>query len=81
MALKEFLDCDDSGNSYRGRIQTLDATGNLVYCDDPEELVVLVGVEGMVAVRAGKRTLIARGDRLEEIKSIVQSMRDQVSEE
>ncbi len=81
LALKEFLDCDDSGNSYRGRIQTLDATGNLVYCDDPEELVVLVGVEGMVAVRAGKRTLIAREDRLEEIKSIVQSMRDQVSEE
>ncbi len=77
LALKEFLESDDSGNAYRGRIQTLDATGNLVYCEDPEELVVLVGVEGMVAVRAGKRTLIARQDRLEEIKSIVQSMQDQ----
>ena len=77
MALKEFLPSDDFGNSYRGRLQTLDATGNLVYCEDPNEMVVLVGVEGLVAVRAGNRTLIVREDRLEEIKSIVQSMRDE----
>ena len=74
MALKEFLPRDNSGNSYRGGLETLDSTGNLVYCEDPDELVVLVGVEGLVAVRAGNRTLIAREDRVEEIKSIVQSM-------
>ena len=74
MALKEFLPRDDSGNSFRGRLETLDSTGNLVYCEDPDELVVMVGVEGLVAVRAGNRTLIAREDRVEEIKSIVQAM-------
>ena len=47
-----------------------------MYCEDPEELVVLVGVENLVAVRSGNRTLIAREDRLEEIKSIVQSVQE-----
>lgn len=76
MALREFLQQDDSGNFLRGRLETLDSSNNLVYCEDPEELVVLVGVENLVAVRSGNRTLIAREDRLEEIKSIVQSVQE-----
>ena len=71
LALLPFLDEDRDGNACRGRVRTLDARGNLIYCDDPAETVVVVGVEGLVAVRAGDRTLIVPRDRLEEIKSVV----------
>ena len=71
LALLPFLDEDTDGNACRGRIRTLDARRNLIYCDDPSETVVVVGVEGLVAVRAGDRTLIVPRNRLEEIKSVV----------
>ncbi len=75
-ALREFLPQDKHGNCYRGQLFTLDAHGNLVFCDDPEETVLFVGVEDLVAVRAGQRTLIAHKDRTEEIKRIIKSMED-----
>ena len=63
LALLPFLDEDTDGNACRGRVRTLDARGNLIYCDDPAETVVVVGVEGLVAVRSGDRTLIVPRDR------------------
>ena len=71
LALLPFLDEDSDGNACRGRVRTLDARRNLIYSDDPEETVVVVGVEGLVAVRAGDRTLIVPRNRLEEIKPVV----------
>ena len=71
LALLPFLDEDTDGNACRGRVRTLDARRNLIYCDDPAETVVVVGVEGLVAVRSGDRTLIVPRNRVEEIKSVV----------
>jgi mannose-1-phosphate guanylyltransferase len=73
-ALMDYLPRDAAGNCSHGELITMDASGNLVFCEDADETVMLVGVDELVAVRAGNKTLIARKDRTEEIKQLVQSM-------
>jgi mannose-1-phosphate guanylyltransferase len=77
-ALREFLPADGDGNAFRGRIVTSGAAGNLVFCEDPDEKVMLVGIQDVVVVRAGKRTLVVHRDRTEEIKGLVQGDPDEI---
>lgn len=74
LALADFLDRDGDDNCCRGQVLTLDAAGNIVFCEDRSDLVMLVGVDDLVVVRAGARTLIARKDRVEEIRKLVQNL-------
>jgi mannose-1-phosphate guanylyltransferase len=73
-ALKGYLPKDETGNYFRGKTLTLDATENLVFCEDPEDTMVLIGVKDLVVVRAGPFTLITHKDRAEDLKKIVQAM-------
>ena len=75
LALQEFLPRDAAGNAYRGKLQTLEAEGNLVFCDDDDEVVALVGVKDLVVVRAGKTTLVVPKERAEEVKRLVQRLK------
>jgi mannose-1-phosphate guanylyltransferase len=70
LALEPFLASQD-GNAHRGRVADLDAQDNIVFCESDQELVSLVGVEKLVVVRSGNRTLVAHRDRLEEVKKLV----------
>lgn len=74
LALEEFLAEDGRGNRYRGQVTTLNATGNLVFNDDPEELVALVGVRDLVVVRAGSRTLVVDRSHCEDVKELVRAL-------
>ena len=74
LALKTCLPSDEAGNCCRGQALTLDSTGNLVFCEDPDETIMLVGVEDLVIVRAMGRTLITHKDRTEDIKKLVEGM-------
>jgi len=71
LALRDFLPCDGEGNHFRGRVHTHDSSGNIVFSDDPNETLMLVGVDDLVAVRAGGKTLIADKSRIEDIKKVV----------
>lgn len=71
LALKDFLPCDGEGNYFRGIVHTYDSSGNIVFSDDPNETLMLVGVDDLVAVRAGGKTLIADKSRIEDIKKVV----------
>lgn len=73
-ALAAHLDEDEDGNVHRGALRTLDARGNIVFCDDKDEQVALVGVSDLVVVRAGRRTLIVPKARAEEIKRLVDTL-------
>ena len=69
-AMQTLLPLDAQGNAFRGNVKTLDSSGNLVFCETPDETVTLIGVEDLVVVRAGNRTLVARKsdvDRLREL--------------
>jgi mannose-1-phosphate guanylyltransferase len=74
LALADFLDRDQDDNCCRGQVLTLDAAGNIVFCENREDLVMMLGVDDLVVVRAGARTLIARKDRVEEIRKLVQNL-------
>jgi mannose-1-phosphate guanylyltransferase len=71
LALEEFFDPDERGNRGRGSLALLDADGNMVMTEDPEELIALVGVSNLIVVRAGRRTLIVDRSRAEEVKELV----------
>lgn len=71
LALEGDLEEVGAGNRSRGETHAQSAEDNLVFCQDPEEVVGLVGVRYLVVVRAGKRTLVAHKDRLEELKTLV----------
>lgn len=75
LALKDFLPEDQAGNCCRGETLALDATGNVIFCEDPHETMVLIGVDDLVVVRSGPMTLITRKDRVEELKEAVGALR------
>jgi mannose-1-phosphate guanylyltransferase len=76
LALDEFLEDDGKDNRHRGRLATLDASGNLVFAEDADELVALLGVRHLLVLRAGKRTLVADRTRAEDIKELVRLLEE-----
>jgi mannose-1-phosphate guanylyltransferase len=74
LAVQDFLPPDEDGNRCRGFVRVLDAGDNLVFCEQPEETLAMVGVRDLVVVRAGSRTLIAPKDRLEDVKRLVEAL-------
>ncbi|MEA2063659.1 MAG: sugar phosphate nucleotidyltransferase [Gemmatimonadota bacterium] len=74
LAMEDYLTKDGSGNAARGRVEALDSSGNLVFCENETETVALVDVEGLVVVRAGDRTLIVPREKAERIKELVKRL-------
>jgi mannose-1-phosphate guanylyltransferase len=52
----------------------LDTQGALLYSNNPEDLIVTIGLEDTVVVRDGKVTLIVKKDRTQEIKAVLKSL-------
>ncbi len=68
-ALWEVQDRDDSGNAFGGDVLSLDSANNLVRAES--RLVALVGIEDLVVVETKDAVLIARKDKVQDVKSIV----------
>jgi len=79
VALGEHLPADRFGNRRHVRLHVLDAEDNLVFAQDPDETVALVGVRDLVVVRAGRRTLVVPRDRAEEVKVLVEGLGDETA--
>lgn len=73
LALEAFIEKDTQGNACRGRVRVLDARYNLVFSEDPDETIALIGVSDLIIVRSGKKTLIVPRKRAEELKKLVES--------
>lgn len=80
-ALAELLPADADGNRRLGGTQlaALDSHGNLVY-GASGELTALVGVSNLVVVRAGDAVLVCDKERTEEVKELVERLRDSAPE-
>jgi mannose-1-phosphate guanylyltransferase len=76
LSVSNYLPKDDTGNCCRGKAFMLDASDNVVFCEDPEETVMLIGVKDLVVVRAAGGMLIVPKDRTEEIKKLVEEMEE-----
>jgi len=71
LSLKDHLKRDGANNCYRGKIIPMDAHENLIFCENPSDTVMLIGVQDLVIVRAGSKILITHKDRTEDIKELV----------
>ncbi len=68
-ALHEVTPGDADGNVTWGRVVALDARGNLVHAPQ-QEVVALLGVEGLAVVRAGDVLLVAALDKSQDIRGL-----------
>jgi mannose-1-phosphate guanylyltransferase len=71
-ALAPFLESDAQGNLSRGRLAAYQSRNNLLFNEDDEEQVALLGVQDLIIVRAGKKTLVVAKDRAEEVKQLLE---------
>jgi mannose-1-phosphate guanylyltransferase len=74
-ALANLLKRDEKGNAVFGDVISRDTQGSILISDDGG-LVATLGVADLVVVHAGKATLVASKDRLDQLKSLVESLAD-----
>lgn len=72
-ALATLLERDGAGNAVQGHVVARDTRDSIVISDD-EGIVATLGVDDLVVVHSGKATLVARKDRLDDLKALVESL-------
>ncbi|MCL2348623.1 MAG: sugar phosphate nucleotidyltransferase [Planctomycetaceae bacterium] len=66
---------DASGNlADRCRLIAVDASHNIVRCDDPDQWIALVGVENLIVVQTKQGTLIAHKGDEEKVRQVMEKM-------
>lgn len=73
-AVAQYLPQDNAGNRLHGAVRAEKATGNVVFSEQPEDQILLLGVENLVVVRSGTRTLVAHRDQLDSLKLAVDNL-------
>lgn len=71
-AVGRALPTDAAGNAVMGESVRLDAKDNIVWSEDGR--VVLFGVEGLVVVQSGGRTLVTTRERAPDLKQLLRSL-------
>lgn len=73
LALSPYLEAKGDGNVSNTSVSLQDASGNIVYSDQPRR-VVLMGVQDLIVVQTEDALLICPRDRAERIKEIVRDL-------
>ena len=61
----------DGGNAAHGLLVAVDSRGNIVFSDEPEHLVALVGVENSVVVCTRDVTMVCPVQEAERVKQLL----------
>lgn len=78
-ALYDLSEHDDDGNSVSGDVELLDVANSYIRGD--HRLVAVVGVEGIVVVDTRDAVLVAKRERSQDVKEIVDRLRAEKREE
>jgi len=70
-ALARTLAADATGNAVRGLTVTLDSADNIVYSDDPDHLVALMGIRDSVVVATRDVTMVCPSSDTERVKQLL----------
>jgi mannose-1-phosphate guanylyltransferase len=73
--LAEYLGRDAADNATQGPTRLIDSRGCIVVADEGR-LIATLGVDDLVVVQSGGATLVARKDRLDQLKGLVEGLRD-----
>jgi len=71
VALERLLARDADANTVVGTHVGLEASGNVIYTDGPDDVVVTVGVHDLVVVKQGDTVLLVAKDRIGELKRVL----------
>ena len=73
-AIKEALAKSKHANVTRGKVVDFKTKDSLVFNDDPNKVLVTVGLEGMIVVKTKDTTLVVHKDKVPEVKKMVKSL-------
>jgi mannose-1-phosphate guanylyltransferase len=62
-------------NTVIGQHVGLEASGNIIYSDDADDMIVTVGIEDLVIVKRHNAMLLMRKDRIQDIKHLLKDER------
>jgi len=83
-ALPDVHEPDEAGNwsvlAPGARVLAEEASGCVSYVEEPGELLALIGVQDLVVVRSGRTTLVCPRERAQDVKRIVDRLRDEAPE-
>jgi mannose-1-phosphate guanylyltransferase/mannose-6-phosphate isomerase len=71
-ALYEILPAGEGGNRAHGEVVAVDAERNLLFAD--RGLVAALGVSDLIVVRTGDAVLVARRDRAQDVRQLVERL-------
>jgi len=75
VALERLLERDDDANTVVGQHVGLEASGNIVYTDGPDDVVALLGVHDLIVVKRGNTVLLLAKDRVADLKRLLDDER------
>jgi len=52
-------------------LHTADCNDNMVYCQDLDETIGMVGISNLIIIRFGKYTIVAHRSRIEDVKKMI----------
>lgn len=74
-SLWDISEKNSQGNVHKGDVLSCDSSGNYVFAETG--LVATVGLQNMVVVQTKDAVLVAAKDRVQDVKAIVQQLKDQ----
>jgi mannose-1-phosphate guanylyltransferase len=78
VALERLLalsDDDGSPNTVVGKHVGYEASGNIIYTEQTEDVIVTVGVSDLVVVKRGNTVLLVAKDRIADVKRVLEDER------
>ncbi len=66
---------DEHANTVVGQHVGRDTQSNIIYTDDPDDVVVTLGVENLVVVKRGNAVLLVHKSRVQDIKQLLEDER------
>lgn len=71
LALDKYLSHDECQNAHQCHLVTVNSGNNIVFSENADETVALIGVENLIVVRSGPHTLVVPKEQAEKIKELV----------
>ncbi|MGL4611006.1 MAG: mannose-1-phosphate guanylyltransferase [Trueperaceae bacterium] len=75
VALERLLQTEEEHNTVVGTHVGLETSNNIIYTENPEDVIVTLGVENLVIVKQGNTILLVHKDRVQDIKKLLEDER------
>lgn len=74
-ALTGLLEGDPNNNQRRGEVVALDSQNSILFNEDPDHVVAVVGARDLVVVHTPDATLVMPRDRAQDVRAVVEALK------